>query len=368
MPISSATETFPRTRETSNNRNAAVALIPHPDATPHVSLLTPRRDTERDTERDCMAAEIRDMFDTTQSMGHRRQVAATTDDSFHRLASADQAILSAVVGLRLLTFAQVHELLFRNYHPTLTRRRLRHLRDAGWLVFRDAVPHRGRRVRFALPTRRALTAVLPCLERATARERFAPLVQHMLPHSTARPLNFPDGTTPKWLPHQIEVNRLVTRIAASARRIRWASAWDAPFPSGGGIGSPQPDYVLVEEIAGTPLIVFGEHDRGTEPVERFFARKIEAYNDLAVFPERAEAQFGSTSFVVHVSVIDVRTHSPMHRLRALLEAASMSRHPELFRFTLGGWLFAHPADTVFFTTERPPARDSLHWSDHAARA
>lgn len=291
-------------------------------------------------------------------------ISQRTSRALEKLSLDDLKILSTIVRLRLLTFSQIHRLLFPDRHPTLTRRRLRALRDAGWLAFRDA-PRRNRRgVRFALPTQRALAAVLPHLGATTAVEPFGALVAAMLPRPNARPLTFADGTTPKWLPHQQEVNELVTRIATSTRAIQWASSWDAPLPSGGGIELPQPDYVLVETAQGGPRIVFGEHDRGSEPVERFIARKIALYTDLQHVPEVGRALWGDAPFVVHVSVIDVVRRRPMDRLRLLLEAASFSPYPDLFRFTLGGWLAAYPDAPIFFSALCEPAIDALDWHDH----
>jgi len=345
--------------ETSINHLAARPAYPHPDAAADVSLI---RD-ERDLQRDPQLTGQRDGHEKIpETGGHANEPPSRV--SFEHLPVDDQKVLSAVVRHRLLSFAQVHRLRFAERHASLTRRRLRALRDQGWLVFRDGVRTRGRGVRFALPTARTLAAVLPRLTCTTAQTPYGGLVTAMLPRKSTRPLAFPDSTSPKWLPHQIEVNHLLARIATSSRAIRWASSWDAPFASDAGIALPQPDYVLVEDVGNTMRVVFGEHDRGTEPIERFIARKIELYTDLAAFPEITGAWFGNIPFVVHVTVIDVPHQAPLRRLRALLEAAALSRHPDLFRFTLGGWLFAHPDEPVFFTTAHAPATDAMHWPVH----
>ncbi|MFZ2492850.1 MAG: hypothetical protein WA208_15315 [Thermoanaerobaculia bacterium] len=101
----------------------------------------------------------------------------------------------------------------------------------------------------------------------------------------ALPLVRTPARDPKWLQLQREVNDLVISIAA-ARPLSWASTRDAPFVSKAGIVDlPQPDYVLIEGAAGVASeLVFGEHDRGNEAVERFIARKIVPYVDLVRFP------------------------------------------------------------------------------------
>jgi hypothetical protein len=187
----------------------------------------------------------------------------------------------------------------------------------------------------------------------------------MLPRSGRKPLTLGDGTIKKWLPHQREVNNLVTSIATSrGRRVLWASSWDCPFPSRAGMFTlPQPDYVLIEEREGVRRLIFGEHDRGTEPVERFIARKVELYSALARFPEACQKYFGLRSFEVHVSVIDTRTTAPIERLRLLQTAANTSAAPDIFRFTLGGWLFAYPDKAIWFASGQSPTNDSVRWQD-----
>jgi hypothetical protein len=187
----------------------------------------------------------------------------------------------------------------------------------------------------------------------------------MVPRSHRRPLTLGDNA-PKWLAHQREVNHLVTSIATSPdRRILWVSSWDCPFPSRIGMFTlPQPDYVLVEAVNGTPRLIFGEHDRGHEPIHRFIARKITLYSALAEFPEACEQQFGIATFRVDVTVIDPLRRIPIARLRSLLDAARSSMRPDIFRFTLGGWLYAYPHAPIWFDVSRPPAYDSVAVRDH----
>ena len=183
----------------------------------------------------------------------------------------------------------------------------------------------------------------------------------MLP--TVRPLSLTPATDPKWLQHQREVNDVVVSIAG-ARELTWASTWNTPFAARSGIVDlPQPDYVLVDEKNGAPTLTLGEHDRGFD--NDFRLRKVEAYCDLVRFPELLVATTGFTSFRVDVSVIDVPGRQPMRRLRELLAMAEESAHPELFRFTLGGWLVAHPENPTWFTATNTPSSESPAWGDHA---
>jgi hypothetical protein len=276
----------------------------------------------------------------------------------------DTDAVAIVMLLRLLSYDQLRRLVFPSKDGSVLRRRGLLLEKDGWLQSWDAPVAHGGRIRYVHPTRRALRWAIDSLAARTKGEPWAPLVRLMLPRSGRKPLMLGDGTIPKWLPHQREVNHLVTSIATSqTRRVLWASSWDCPLPSRAGMFTlPQPDYVLIEEREGAPQLIFGEHDRATEPVERFIARKVELYAALARFPEACQQHFGLRSFQVHVSVIDTLKRAPIERLRALHAAAGMSAAPGLFRFTLGGWLFAFPAEAIWFA-ERPRS-ESVRWRDH----
>jgi hypothetical protein len=285
-------------------------------------------------------------------------------DDIARLTARDIAVLRHLVRLRLLRYDQLHRLAFADVDPSIARRRIRHLARAGWLATWEAPSRRGGHARYALPSAGAIRALLPTLVPDAAA--WAPLIARMVPRSQRRPLEL-GSSTPKWLPHQREVNHLVTSIAtAPERRILWASSWDCPFPSRVGMFAlPQPDYVLVEEVNGAPQLVFGEHDRGSEPIDRFIARKVALYSALAEFPDVCEQQFGIASFRVHVTVIDPLRRAPIARLRALLDAARSAERPEIFRLTLGGWLYAFPSAPIWFGVDRPPQSASVASRDHA---
>lgn len=278
----------------------------------------------------------------------------------------DTDAVTVVMLLRLLSYDQLRRLVFPSQDGSVLRRRGLLLEKEGWLQSWDAPLAHGGRIRYVHPTRRALRWAIDSLAARTKDEPWAPLVRLMLPRSGRKPLMLGDGTIKKWLQHQREVNHLVTSIATSrGRRVLWASSWDCPLPSRAGMFTlPQPDYVLIEERDGLPHLIFGEHDRGTEQVERFIARKVELYSALARFPEACQRYFGLRSFEVHVSVIDTRTKAPIERLRLLQAAAGMSAAPDIFRFTLGGWLFAYPGEKIWLASA--PQSESVRWRDHTS--
>lgn len=196
---------------------------------------------------------------------------------------------------------------------------------------------------------------------ASVGARWSLLIERMVPRTGRRPLDL--RTAPKWFPHQREVNHLVTSILlARAPDILWASTWECPFPQQvGGVVMPQPDYVLVERGEISPVVVFGEHDRGNEPLARFVERKVALYSRLAGV---AEDVIGLPEFRVDVSVIDCQAHNPLARLRQLMGATHAYGAGDLFRFTLGGWLHAYPGEAVWFN--RTPDLDSVAWREHAS--
>lgn len=322
-----------------------------------------RNETPEEPHPDAFEAISQPPGDRGEVRGGGRALATPPDRDTTRLTQRDHEVISHLVRFRVLTYDQIHRLAFASADPSISRRRIRHLARSGWLSTWEAPSLHGGHTRYAHPSARAIRIVLPEL---TPDALWSPLIQRMVPLSHRRPLTLGDST-PKWLAHQREVNHLVTSIAtSSARRILWASSWDCPFPSRVGMFTmPQPDYVLVEEVDGAPQLVFGEHDRGHEPLDRFTARKIALYSALAEFPEVCEQQFGIATFRVDVTVIDQVRRAPIARLRSLLEAARASMRPDIFRFTLGGWLHAFPDAQIWFAVSRPPANDSMALRDHS---
>lgn len=272
------------------------------------------------------------------------------------------SLVTAAVLLRVAGYDQLRRLAYSGLDASAVRKDVREAVAAGWLT-RWSLPIPGYgRIGHVHPTARANAAVLPSFRASEASTPWAKVVERMLP-STPRP-TLVLTAVPKWFAHQREVNHLVTSIAsAGTTPLRWASAWNEPFPVKlDGLTMPQPDYVLVEELAGEASLVFGEHDRGHEPIERFVARKVALYAGLA---GACEPMLGVRSFRVDVSVIDTVSRHPLERLRQLMLATRAYGAADLFRFTLGGWLFAHGADAIWYTRE-PPTIDSAYFVAGAA--
>lgn len=286
------------------------------------------------------------------------------------LQDRDRKALRALVQLRLLTYNQLRALSYANAHPSVTRRRMQQLVRDGVVSVWESPARSGGHTRYALPTPVAVRTVTAAFARETAAEPFAPLIQLMLPQTTKRALHLAGRARPNWLAHQMEVNALVLRLR-EATPLRWMSSWDCPFPSTlASFDLPQPDYVIVEEHADGPRLVLGEHDRGSEPIERFVARKVLLYAALAAFPEACEHHFGLSTFTVRVSVTDPVHGVPMQRLRELLEGtrrAGGAEVADLFRFTLAGWLHAYPREPIWFGSTDELPHTSVRWQEHTAR-
>lgn len=271
------------------------------------------------------------------------------------------SLVTAAVLLRVVGYDQLRRLAYSGLHASAVRKDVREAVAAGWLT-RWSLPIPGYgRIGHVHPTARANAAVLRSIRASVASAPWAKVVERMLP-STPRP-TLVLTSVPKWFAHQREVNHLVTSIAcAGTTPLRWASAWNEPFPVKlDGLTMPQPDYVLVEELEGEASLVFGEHDRGHEPIERFVARKVALYAGLA---GACEPTLGVRTFRVDVSVIDVPARQPIARLRQLMDATHAYGAGDLFRFTLGGWLHAYPGEAIWFG--QLPDLDSVTWREHQA--
>lgn len=308
---------------------------------------------------------VRDMVRDTLPVRGRGGVA-----NLDALQNRDRQALRALVQLRLLTYNQLRELSYPNAHPSVTRRRVQQLVRAGVITAWESPARSGGHTRYALPTPVAVRTVTAALLRETAAEPFAPIIRLMLPQTSKRALQLAGRERPNWLAHQMEVNALVLRLRG-ATPLRWMSSWDCPFPSRlASFDLPQPDYVVIEQHTDGPRLVLGEHDRGSEPIERFVMRKVLLYAALAAFPEACAQHFGLPTFTVRVSVTDPVHGAPMRRLHDLLEATYRACGPDsarYFRFSLAGWLHAAPAEPVWFAPGDAISHDSLRWSDHALR-
>jgi hypothetical protein len=289
-----------------------------------------------------------------------------------RLPERDREMLRRLVQLRLLTYGQLRSVSYEGVHPSVTRRRVKHLVQAGLLSTWESPSRHGGHTRYALPTPTIVRAITAELLRSVEREPFAPLIELMIPQTTRRPLQLfgAGGTAPNWLAHQTEVNALLLTLDG-AQPVHWMSSWDCPFPSRlSSFVLPQPDYVLIEAHDDGPRLIFGEHDRGSEPVDRFVARKVLLYAALAAFPEACRHHFGFERFCVRVSVTDPVRRAPMRRLMDLLTAtrrAGGEDVADLFRFTLAGWLHAYPREPIWFAPADAPAHESVRWQEHVGR-
>lgn len=326
-----------------NNPESIVLAASRQDAFEPVAQSPPVQDSVRDTRSD--------------------RVARVSNPDLTTLSDRDRAALRQVVLFRILTYAQLRRIAYVGVHASVARRRMRQLATAGWLKTHEFPQRHGGHQRYAHPATPTIKAFLAEIASSAKAEVFAPLVRLMLPPSGRRPLELSADGPPKWLPHQREVNHLLATTLTSRPGILWASSWDCPFPNRQGMFTlPQPDYVVVDATDGGPRLIFGEHDRGSD--KKFGERKVELYSALAQFPEACEEFFGFRSFSVHVTVIDPVRQRPIERMRELMRIAQAAGATNLFRFTLGGWLFAYGPAAIWFDAAHGPSSDSVTMRDH----
>ena len=270
----------------------------------------------------------------------------------------ETSVVYLTVMLRLVGYDQLRRLLFPHQNPAAVRKLARTLEEEGWLQRWNAPTPGVGRLGHLHPTAKALNAVLDKIPAVVAHEPWSKVVHLMLPRTGRRAMEL--SSPPKWFPHQREINHLATGILLT-RRPFWISTWDSPFPAPrrGDSPLPQPDYVLIEPGEEGPRLTFGEHDRGHEPLERFSDRKLRAYTRLAALSDEL---LGVSDFRVNVTVTDVRTQNPIARLRQLMEVTRNFGALDLFRFTLGGWLYTSPCESIWFDT--PPTGNSVRRQDH----
>lgn len=280
----------------------------------------------------------------------------------------DAAILEALARLRLLSYPQLQRAFFTGRSLEAVGQRVRTLARAGWLtVFAHRAP-RGGHPRYVLPTRRGLAHGVGAIRAGLGGAPHARLVATMLPAGGKAALALGAGTQPAFLAHQRECNHLALTLAlAGPAPVRWASTWDRPFPPRlAGVAMPQPDAVLVLEVAGVPRLVFLEHDRGQESLAHFAAAKVERYAELAARPELCAELLGFAGFAVWVTVLDARFRRPIRRLRALAGVAARAGAADLLSFTLAGWANDAPGEPVWFCSGAVPEGDALAVGAHEA--
>lgn len=263
-----------------------------------------------------------------------------------------QAILH-LARMRVLSFDQLARLTYFNANKTVARRRLRRLRDRGWVDVWQRPVAQGGAPRYAYPTKRALQWAQEVTSRATEGTVLERLVQLMTPATPRQPWKLEPGVIPMFLAHTEEANDvLIAWLRQSGERVLWASSWDCPFPEHIEWQTmPQPDYVLVLERDGVPQLVFGEHDRGTETRE-VVARKFRVYQTWIETPDVAERTFGFSSFQVFVTVSGERV------ARRLDQLARLAREEGVERFTT--FLLAAPDATPALPLLAPSTMDFTH--------
>lgn len=339
----------PRERANAIKHETSPIAAPHADAFATVANRPPVRDAVCDTSKGRVGG------------------VANLDD----LPLRDRKALRLLTQLRFLSYRQLREVSYPEAHASVTRRRVSQLLRAGAISVWEAPGRHGGHTRYAIPTAAATRTVVAAFSREVEATPYAPLIRLMLPQTAKRSLRLEGGAAaPNWFAHQVEVNALVLRLREEVPLL-WMSSWDCPFPSKlASFDLPQPDYVIIEETPTGPRLVFGEHDRGSEPVDRFVARKVLLYAALSAFPEACTHHFGLPAFTVRVTVTDPVHRAPMRRLMDLLRATARAAGPEaaaIFRFALAGWLHAYPNEAIWFAPHDEPDHASVRWQQHTAR-
>ena len=244
--------------------------------------------------------------------------------------------------MRVLTYEQAGRLFFPGRHASIVTRRARALVRAGWLRRVRPRVERGGAPSYLLPSARGLAASLDFLIAETDGTALSFLVRRMVPGRPRKPLALTESTP---LAHQREVNELLVAYARAPEfRILWASSWERPFGRGPDAALlPQPDYVLVIERDGHPVLIFGEHDRGHESLAHFRATKAERYAPFALLPDAAAAAFGIPTVEVWVTVADPLARKPRRRLRHLADVILAAGAAPITRLALAGVANARPA-------------------------
>jgi len=265
----------------------------------------------------------------------------------------DESMLLHAVQFRLASFRQLHDVVFADQHFSTVGRRAEVLVKLGLAtVWEDRLPIGGH-PRYLIPTERGIVWAQRELAARVQELPQAVLVRQMLHGASRKPLHIAPGTAPLWLPHQRETNALVARfLGAPTLRVRWASTWHRPFPNAvDGLAMPQPDFVLVLERGDAATLVFGEHDRGHEPVAAFKRAKAERYAALARFPDLLARLTGFGAFEVWTTVEDAQ---PVDRIGELLDAARKTYGAPLMRFTPAQWARTEPEGAIWFDAAHRP--------------
>jgi hypothetical protein len=276
----------------------------------------------------------------------------------------DRELLLRATTLRVASFRQLHALVLPGQHFSGVGRRAAVLQKLGFAtVWEDRLPQGGH-PRYVVPTAAGIAWAHAELVARAAAKPHATLVRHMLAGASRTPLQLAPFTAPTWFPHQRATNELVTRFAlALPLGVTWASAWHRPLPNAiNGLPLPQPDFVLVRQQGAASALVFGEVDRGHEPLATFARVKSERYAGLAASPDVLARLTGFRSFEVWV-VVDCE--QPVERLTTLLATTQRTYGASMLRFTVFPWALDAPAGAIWFDVEHAPTHASLNRLEHA---
>jgi hypothetical protein len=274
----------------------------------------------------------------------------------------DAAALLLIVRLRIVSISQIAPLAFPGASIVVARRRLRHLREAGFLSTWDRPSRSGAATRYVYPTKKALLWSYRHLLQSVRDTQAEKLVTLMMPVSTRRLVALPSRSEPLWFAHQDEINKLVLRrVEALGPHVVWWSTWDCPFPDRlNGLKAPQPDYILLISRADGLHLVFGEHDRNTEDRQRWMA-KLGAYAAARV---NAREHFGLETFTIDITVSDPVARRPLDRIHGLVQAVQESSAASYVRLSLAGWAHATPEEAVWFAGGEKPTSTNLARETH----
>ena len=265
-------------------------------------------------------------------------------------------MLRSLALYRILSYEQIARLHFPGRLAT-ARRRMRRLALAGWVTIFEERALRGGHPRYALPTTRTLRWAFEVITAEAVGSASETLAREILRHQSQNGLTLRSPGTPPFLPHQREIGSLVLALRRCySLGVGFTCAFARPFPlEVNGVNLPQPDFILVAAPFGRdPVLVFGEHDRGTEPVARFGRRKVDAYEQLVVRPALLRKLTGFSEFRVLVTVADPVHRRPMERLAALAAQVRRRGGHSTYALAPAGWVNAAPDGPVWFTADQPP--------------
>lgn len=257
----------------------------------------------------------------------------------------DRDALLLLVRLRLLAVSDLHAAIFTSRHPSVITRALKRLRQSGWITTWDEPsPGGGGNRRWAIPTAKSRGWAASTFRAESAGAPWERIAGLILPGNRHHEIGLSRGTTPAFLMHQRDVNRLCLSFRATlGSRLLWFSAFDRPFPNRvNGIAMPQPDFVLFVAGDRGPELVFGEHDRSSESLAHFREAKVERYAEIASLPSFCRDIFGFATFRVLVTVMDPIHRRPHERIAMLTELVRAGGCAETFDIHLAGKVHFRP--------------------------